>query len=92
LLIKYSNYNFMIIEYLNAALGKAKYEVLKGEKEKYYAEISTCKGVWATGKTLKECRKNLLSTLEGWLIIRLQRNLPIPKIKDLNLKPLKVKY
>ena len=82
----------MLLDYLNAALKKAKYEILNDEKEKYYAEIPVCKGVWATGKTLKECRKHLLSTLEGWLIIRLQRKLPIPKINNYSLKPLKVKY
>ena len=82
----------MILDYLNAALKKAKYEILKDEKEKYYAEIPACRGVWATGKSLKECRKNLLSTLEGWLIIRLQRKLSIPKIGNYNLKPLRVRY
>ena len=70
----------MLINYINAALEKAKYEILSGEKEKYYAEIPICKGVWANGKTLEECRRNLMSVLEGWLIIRLQRKLPIPRI------------
>ncbi len=82
----------MIIDYLNAALEKAKYEILHGEKERFYAEIPICKGVWATGKTLEECRKNLLTTLEGWLIIRLQRKLPIPRINNHSLKPQKAKY
>lgn len=82
----------MILDYLNAALKKAKYETLRNEKEKYYAEISVCKGVWATGKTVEECRKNLISTLEGWLIIRLQRKLPIPKIGNYTLKPIKVRH
>ena len=59
---------------------EAKYEILSGEKEKYYAEIPVCKSVWANGKTLEECRRNLMSALEGWLIIRLQRKLPIPRI------------
>ncbi len=60
----------------------AKYELMPNEREKSYAEIPVCRGVWATGKTLEECRKNLMSTLEGWLIVRLQRKLPIPKIKN----------
>lgn len=81
----------MLLDYLNAALEKAKYEILHGDEEKYYAEIPSCKGVWATGKTLEECRRNLISTLEGWLIIRLQRKLPIPKIKNYTLKPIKVR-
>ena len=81
----------MLVDYLNAALEKARYEILPGEKEKFYAEVSLCKGVWATGRTLEECRKNLISTLEGWIIIRLQRRLPIPKIKNYTLKSLKTK-
>ena len=81
----------MLLDYLNAALEKARYEILPTEKEKFYAEIPLCKGVWATGRTLEECRRNLMSTLEGWIIIRLQRRLPIPKIKSYILKPLKAK-
>jgi len=81
----------MLLDYLNAAIKQAKYEILQGEKEKYYAEIPVCKGVWATGKTIRECKKNLLTTLEGWIIVRLQRQLPIPKIKNLSLKPVKIR-
>ncbi|MBI2995354.1 MAG: type II toxin-antitoxin system HicB family antitoxin [Candidatus Melainabacteria bacterium] len=80
----------MIIDYINAALETAKYKILLGEKEKFYAEIPICRGVWANGKTLEECRRNLKSVLEGWIIIRLQRKLPIPKIKNYSLRPLKV--
>ena len=71
----------MLLDYLNAALERARYEILAGEKEKFYAEIPLCRGVWANGKTLEECRRNLMSTLEGWLIIRLQRRLSIPVIQ-----------
>lgn len=82
----------MLLDYLNAALENAKYEILHGEKEKFYAEIPLCRGVWASGRTLEECRKNLITTLEGWLIIRLQKKLPIPKIKNFTLKPVKVSH
>lgn len=82
----------MLLDYLNAALENAKYEILHGEKEKFYAEIPLCRGVWASGKTLEECRKNLIATLEGWLIIRLQKKLPIPRIKNFTLKPAKVSH
>lgn len=68
----------MLLDYLNAALENAKYEILHDEKEKFYAEIPLCRGVWSTGRTLEECRKNLITTLEGWMIVRLQRKLPIP--------------
>ena len=48
---------------------------------KFYAEIKELRGVWATGKTLEECRENLASSIEGWLILRLKKNLPIPNFK-----------
>lgn len=69
----------MIIEYLNAALAKAKYEIIEDE-EPFYGEVPGLKGVWATGKTLEECRKNLAEVIEGWIIIRIKRGLPIPPI------------
>ena len=69
----------MIIEYLQAALDKAKYEIIDDE-EPFYGEVPELKGVWSTGKTLEDCRKNLSSVIEGWIIIRLKKGLPIPTI------------
>ena len=48
----------MIMEYIEAALNKARYDMIK-DKEPFYAEIPGLDGVYATGKTLEECRKNL---------------------------------
>ncbi|MGQ9626249.1 MAG: type II toxin-antitoxin system HicB family antitoxin [Anaerolineae bacterium] len=31
--------------------------------------MPSCQGVWATGKTLEECRRNLQEVLEGWIVI-----------------------
>ena len=45
----------MIKEYINAALSKAHYEIIE-DGEPYYGEVPELKGVWATGKTLEECR------------------------------------
>ncbi len=70
----------MLQDYLSTYLNKAKYELIDGGK-RFYAEIKDLRGVWATGKTLEECRENLVSTLEGWVIFRLRRNLPIPNFK-----------
>ncbi|KCZ71982.1 hypothetical protein ANME2D_01992, partial [Candidatus Methanoperedens nitroreducens] len=58
----------MILEYINAALEKAKYEIIEDD-EPYYGEVQELKGVWATGKTLEECRRNLAETIEGWIIL-----------------------
>jgi predicted RNase H-like HicB family nuclease len=70
----------MFQEFLNTYLHKAKYELID-QGQTYYGEILALKGVWATGKTLEECRKNLLETLEGWVLLRLRKNLPIPNFK-----------
>jgi len=70
----------MIQDYIENYLNKAKYEMIDGGK-KFYAEIKDLRGVWATGKTLEECRNNLAETIEGWLILRLKKNLDIPNFK-----------
>jgi hypothetical protein len=48
----------MLIEYIEEALKKAHYEIIE-DKEPFYGEIPGLRGVWATAKTLEECRKNL---------------------------------
>jgi predicted RNase H-like HicB family nuclease len=68
----------MLIEYIEAALARAKYEIIRDD-EPYYGEIPNLKGVWATGRTLEECRKRLSEVIEGWIIIRLKKGLPIPR-------------
>ena len=70
----------MLQSYISRYLNKARYELIDDGK-RFYAEIKELRGVWATGKTLEECRENLLSTLEGWLVLRLRRNLPVPNFK-----------
>ena len=69
----------MITEYIQAALSNAKYEIIEDE-EPYYGEVSGLQGVWATGKTLEECRNNLVEVIDGWIVMRLKKNLPIPPI------------
>ena len=70
----------MFQEFLTSCLNKAKYELID-EGKTYYGEVPSLKGVWATGKTLEQCRKNLLETIEGWTLLRLKKNLPIPGFK-----------
>jgi predicted RNase H-like HicB family nuclease len=75
----------MIEAYLDSQMKRANYELIdKGVR--FYAEIKGIQGVWATGKTLEECRENLLSSLEGWFILSLQKNLPIPHFKTPRVK------
>jgi predicted RNase H-like HicB family nuclease len=65
----------MITEYINAALQRAKFEIIDNEKP-YYGEVPELEGVWATGKTLEECRQDLAEVIDGWLVVRLRRGLP----------------
>ena len=79
----------MLIEYIEAALKKAHYEIID-DKEPFYGEIPGFKGIWATGKTLEECRKNLKEVLEGWILLSIQKKLRLPKIGKLVIKPLQI--
>lgn len=69
----------MIREYIQAAMKNAHYEIIEDE-EPYYGEIPELKGVWATGKTLEECRDNLSESLEGWILVRNSQGMDIPAI------------
>ncbi|MBI2859604.1 MAG: hypothetical protein HYX90_11040 [Chloroflexi bacterium] len=42
----------MILEYVEAALRRAKYEIID-DQEPYYGEVPELEGVWATGKTFE---------------------------------------
>jgi predicted RNase H-like HicB family nuclease len=78
----------MLLQYVQAAMESATYEIID-DPDPYYGEIPACQGVWATGKTLEECRRNLEETLEGWILVRVQRGLPVPAINGLTVTPLK---
>ncbi len=72
----------MITEYIDAALNRAKYEIIDDDEEPYYGEVPELEGVWATGKTLEGCRHSLAEVIDGWLVVRLKRGLPIPPIGE----------
>jgi len=76
----------MIREYIEAAMARARYEIIQDE-EPFYGEVPELQGVWASGKTLEECRRNLAEGVDGWVLIRLARGLPIPSLGDVTLAP-----
>ncbi|MEA3485450.1 MAG: type II toxin-antitoxin system HicB family antitoxin [Candidatus Aerophobetes bacterium] len=77
----------MITEYIEAALARATYEIIQDE-EPYYGEIPGLQGVWASGKTLEECRHNLKEVIEGWIIVRLRKGLSVPPINGHRIEEL----
>ena len=71
---------------------KAHYEIIDAA-EPYYGEIEGISGLWGTGNTLEECRENLESSLEDWLLFSIAKNLPIPKIDEIIIQaPAEVAY
>ncbi len=74
----------MLVEYIEEAMNLAHYEIIEDE-EPFYGEIPQLRGIWSTGKTLEECRRNLRESLEGWIIISLNKNIELPKLKDINI-------
>jgi predicted RNase H-like HicB family nuclease len=79
----------MIIEYIEAALAKARYELIADEEELYYGEIPGLQGVWATGKTVEQCRTRLAEVIDGWVVVRLRRGLPIPPVRTRRIEELR---
>ncbi len=78
----------MLIEYIEESLKRAHYEMINDE-EPFYGEVKELKGVWATGNTLEECRKNLRDVIEGWILISIKKDLKIPKLGKVEIKEIK---
>ena len=75
----------MISEYINAAMRKAHYELLTDDKL-YYGEIPGFEGVYATAENLEDCREELQSVLEDWLLLSIHKNLPVPVLDNITLE------
>jgi predicted RNase H-like HicB family nuclease len=56
------------------------------DEEPYYGEVRELQGVWATGKTLEECRSNLKEVIEGWMLLSIKRGLEIPPLGKNEIK------
>jgi predicted RNase H-like HicB family nuclease len=74
----------MLLEYVQAALRHAKYEILPDDAS-YYGEIAECNGVYASAGTLEQCREELREVLEEWVLFRVHRNLPLPVLDGIEL-------
>ena len=69
----------MLVEYIQKALEEAEYKKL--DNGTWFAEIPRFEGVWANGKTIEECRKELIEVLEEWVVLKLRDGDPIPAVK-----------
>ena len=75
----------MLTKYLDAAMHRARYEMLKDD-DTVYGEIPQCRGVYANAPSLEQCRSALVEALEDWLFFRIHKHLPLPKIGGIELK------
>ncbi len=74
----------MLLEYIQAGLRHAKYEILSDDGS-YYGEIPDCNGVYANAETLEGCREELMAVFEEWILFRIFRNLSMPTIDGIDL-------
>jgi predicted RNase H-like HicB family nuclease len=73
----------MLTAYIQAAMRRARYELL--EDQTYYGEIVGFHGVYANSDSLETCREQLQEVLEGWIILGLRLDHPLPEIDGLHL-------
>ena len=69
----------MLLQYIQSAMERAHYELIEDE-DPFYGEVPPLAGVWATGKTLEECRRNLAEAIEDWMLFSIAKGLPIPAL------------
>jgi predicted RNase H-like HicB family nuclease len=73
----------MLVEYIQKAIERAEYKKL--EDGTWFAEIPGFEGVWSNGKSVEECRKELIEVLEEWLFLKIQDNNAVPSIDGITL-------
>ena len=74
---------YVLSDYVAEALAEAAYEKL--EDGSYAGRIPPCTGVVAFGTTLRDCKNELRSTLEDWILVGLHLKHPLPVIQGIDL-------
>ena len=69
----------MLSEYIAKKLKQARYKFLKDGS--YFGEIAGLRGVWANAKNLEDCREELRSALEDWMLFKLKDGDIIPGLR-----------
>jgi predicted RNase H-like HicB family nuclease len=81
----------MFIDYIQAAMRRAKYEVLE-DHEGFVGTIPGFKGLLAHAETLEACREELQDVLQSWMLVRMDHRLRLPVIEGLDLNPGRVSH
>ena len=75
--------HYVLSEYIENALDRAEYEKL--EDGTYAGSIRICPGVIAFAASLRECERELRSSLEDWLRLGLKLGHSLPIIEGIDL-------
>ena len=67
---------FIFNDYVNHLMTHAVYDKL--DDDTYSGRIPQCTGVVAFGTTLHECKDELHSTLEDWILLGINLGQPLP--------------
>ncbi|MEK7218803.1 MAG: type II toxin-antitoxin system HicB family antitoxin [Patescibacteria group bacterium] len=65
----------------------ARYERI-GKERTYFGSIKGFRGVWAEGKTKKECEAELREVLEEWLLLKIRKRQFVPTTRQYDLNTL----
>ena len=74
---------YILSDYINQAMALAVYDKL--EDGTFSGRIPVCKGVIAFGSTLRQCRDELHSVLEEWILVGLKLGHSMPVVGDIDL-------
>jgi predicted RNase H-like HicB family nuclease len=74
----------MIRDYVEKALRRATYDKL--EDGTFVGEVPGLRGVLSDARTLEECRDRLAEVVEEWILVRVARGLPIPRLEGVRVE------
>ena len=74
----------MLTEYIDAAMRKAKYEILSDDNT-FYGHIPGFCGVHSNAEDLETCRNELKEVLEECIMVGISRHEPLPVVDRIRL-------
>jgi predicted RNase H-like HicB family nuclease len=74
----------MIIEYCQKAIERAEYKKLADGS--WFADIPGFQGVWANGDSVEQCRNELVTVLEEWLLLKVRDDDSVPDVAGLKVE------
>ena len=74
----------MIIEYCQKAIQRVEYKKL--DDGSWFAEIPGFQGVWANGDSVEQCRNELFTVLEEWLLLKVRDGDFIPDVAGVKVE------